>query len=360
MTKKIVFYSLLFLFLSLIFSRSVYAHHRKQVLGDSTNPSATPQIPPTTEGPGLILPDSPLFFLDELKQNARLFFAFSPEDKAKIHTAIAGERLAELRLMLLKNNQEGIATDIRGVSSNLKETADNISQAGLTGRNISQLAKEINASIKRKQEMLDILEKESAGELKALVVSAQSSILESKVKVEDSLPENELENEIRDDLNRQVEKRVHDASESAREMLEDLNELKKEASKSAEKALHRREEALKEAIEKRNEALKKVAEKLLENERKRQDKLLKVQEKVAGEAREAVKKAQEAARKFQKAQEEVNRVQQQSVGGTSGTTVSTGGSSSGSSSSGSSGGGDHGGSSGSEDKSGGGDHGGKD
>jgi len=344
MTKKIAVYPLLFLFLSLIFSKSVYSHHRQQVLGDFTNPSATPQIPPTAEGPGLILPDSPLFFLDELKQNIRLFFAFSPEDKAKIHTAIAGERLAELRFMLLKNNQDGIATDIRGISSNLKKTADDISQAQLTGRNISQLAKEINASIKRKQETLDILETESAGELKALVVNAQSSILESKVKVEDSLSENELKNEIKDDLNRQIEKRVHEASDSARGLFQGLEELKREASESALRSLKKREDALKKAIEEKNEALAKVAEKLLENERKRQDKLLEVHEKIAGEAREAVKKAQEAAAGFQKAQDALERIQQQSVGGNSGT--SGGGSSqssrsSGGGSSGGSSGGDH-------------------
>ncbi len=314
MNKKIAVYSLLLLFLSLIFSRSAYSHHRQQVLGDSTS-FATPQIPPTTEGPGLILPDSPLFFLDELKQNIRLFFAFSPEDKAKIHTAIAGERLAELRLMLLKNNPDAIKTDLNGVSVNLGKAANNIVQAQLTGRNIKDLAKIVNDDIRRKQETLDILEAESDGELKALVVSAQSSILESKVKVEDSLSENELKNEIRDDLNRQIEKRVHEASNSTRELFRDLDELKREASKSASRSLKNRENALKKAIEERNEALAKVEEKLLENERKRQDKLLEVQEKVAGEAREAVGKAQEAAKKFQKTQEEIKKIQQEGVGG---------------------------------------------
>lgn len=318
MVKKITTFSLVFFMLFLAFSNPAYAHHQKRVLGVSTA-SATPQIPPTVEGPGLILPDSPFFFFDQLKQEVRLFFAFSPEAKAKIHAAVAGERLAELRLMLLKNNPDAIKTDLNGVSVNLGKTADNIVAAQLTGRNIKDLAKIINDDIKRKQEVLDILEAESDGELKALVTSVQSSILESKVRVEDSLSEDELENEIRDDLNRQIEKRVDDASESAREMLEDLNELREEASKSAGKALHRREEALKEAIKKRNEALQKVQEKLLENERKRQDKLLEVQEKVAQQAREAIQKAQEAAIKFQKAQDALERIQQQPVGGNSGT-----------------------------------------
>ena len=220
--------------------------------------------------------------------------------------------------MLLKNNPDAIKTDLNGVSVNLGKAADNIVAAQLTGRNIKDLAKIINDDIKRKQEVLDILEAESDGELKALVTSVQSSILESKVRVEDSLSEDELENEIRDDLNRQIEKRVDDASESAREMLEDLNELRKEASKSAGKALHRREEALKEAIKKRNEALQKVQEKLLENERKRQDKLLEVQEKLRS-SKGSNTKAQEAAIKFQKAQDALERIQQQPVGGNLGT-----------------------------------------
>src|SRR3989344_114597 len=259
--------SLALLILIFVTSEPAYARHRR-VLGVSTQ-SAIPQIPPTVEGPGLVLPDSPFFFLDQIKQTTRLFFAFNPEAKAKIHNAVAGERLAELRIMLSRQNKNGIEVALEGISKNLEEASDDLNNAQLSGKNISETAREINNDIKRRQELLDVLESQAEGELRLMVSAAQASIMESKIKVEDGLPDDELENEIRDDLNRQIERRVEDATESALEVEDDLDELEKEASEAARKSLKRREEALKKAIEERNEALKKAQEKLLENDRKR-------------------------------------------------------------------------------------------
>ncbi|MDO8639496.1 MAG: hypothetical protein Q7R53_01090, partial [bacterium] len=58
--KTLVFLALFFVFL-LIIIRPVSADYRSRVLGASTVSGL--EIPPTIEGPGLILPDSPLFFL---------------------------------------------------------------------------------------------------------------------------------------------------------------------------------------------------------------------------------------------------------------------------------------------------------
>src|ERR1035437_4242316 len=49
----------------------VFADHQQDVLGVASAPVLS--IPPTSDGPGLILPDSPLFFLDQIKQEVRLF-----------------------------------------------------------------------------------------------------------------------------------------------------------------------------------------------------------------------------------------------------------------------------------------------
>ena len=149
-------FSLVFSFV-LIFSPSAIASHRAQVLGDATVPSDL-SIPPTGEGPGILLPDSPFFFLDELKQNLRLFLAFNPEVKAKVHAAIAGERLAELQFMLAKNNEDGIRIALLGVSDNLKKAAEDLSRAKLKGKDIKILAKTLNDSIKEKREKLSFLE----------------------------------------------------------------------------------------------------------------------------------------------------------------------------------------------------------
>ncbi|MDO8621367.1 MAG: DUF5667 domain-containing protein [Candidatus Levybacteria bacterium] len=318
------------------------ANHQAQVLGDSTT-SADLSIPPTTEGPGLILPDSPLFFLDQLKQNFRLLLAFTPETRAKIYKDIAGERIAELRFMLAKNNLNAAKVALDGVASNLKNASAQVSQAKLTGRNVDTLAKTINDDIKAKQETLDILENQATGEVKSQVTSAQESLLKAKAEVEDSLQEQELKNEIKSDLIRKAERKVDNASDSARELQRDLDELNKEVGEASKNSLNAREKAIKKAIEEKNEALKKVEEKLLEAEQKKQGKLLEVQGKVSEQAKEAIKKAQEAAIGFRQAVQNVTQIQSGSQGNssqgsnTSGSSNSNSGKSGGESNSGKSG-----------------------
>lgn len=341
--RRIIF-SLFVLFFLLGTTQRVSAYHQKQVLAAETENQKL-LIPPTVEGPGLILPDSPLFFLDQLKQNTRLLFAITPEARAKVRADIAGERLAELRFMLTKNNQKGIQVALDGVSQNLQKAGDELAQAQLTGRDISSLAKSINLAVKEKQKSLDVLEHTAKGELKTRVKATQDALMTAKVKVEDSLPEQEIENEVRDDLNRLAERRVREASESAKEVENELGELRKQASESAQKSLKRREEALKKAIEEKNEGLKKAEERLLEAEKKKQEQFLRVQDKVAEQARKAIEEAQKAARGFQQAQQNVNEIRNRPVGENSGKS-SNDSSKSGSSGSGSSGSGS------SEDKSG--------
>ena len=307
MAKRIFIFPLAFLALILVFPKPVYSYHQAQVLGVSTSP-AIPQIPPTVEGPGLILPDSPLFFLDEIKQQVRLFLAFTPEGKAKVHNAVAGERLAELRFMLVRQNERGIETGLKGVADNLQKASGNLETAQLMGKDVTILAQTINENIKGKQDALDILEDQSIGELHAMVLGAQASILRSKVRVEDSLPRTQIENEIRDDLYRQLAKKVKYASSSSQELVLQIDELRRQASEAAKRSLRNREYALKKAIEKKNDVLKKQYQKLLELERKKQDRLLQVQDRAAQQAQETVKKAQEAAATYKTAQDELNKI----------------------------------------------------
>jgi len=300
--RKIAFFPVAFLSFILVSATPVYAYHQKQVLGVSVS-SEAPQIPPTAEGPGLILPDSPLFFLDKLKQNVRLLFAFTPEGKTRIYNAIAGERLAELRFMLLENNREGIEIAIEGVARNLEKASDHLEAARFRGKDVSELAKTINEDIKRKQDAMDILEEESTGELYAMVLGAQTSILKSKVKVEDNLPKHMIENEIRDNLTRQINKKIKIASSSSQELLYQIEELRREASEASRRSLRNREEALRKAIEKKNEILRKNNQRLFELEKKKQERLLQLQDRALENVREIVKKAQETASNYEQIKE---------------------------------------------------------
>lgn len=319
--RKILPFSLSILIFILVLPTHASAFQHQilnEVLGVSTS-SALPQIPPTVEGPGLILPDSPLFFLDQLKQNVRLLLAFTPEAKAQVHTEIAGERLAELRFMLAKNNARAATVALQGIADNLQSASKDVAAAQFSGKDVKVLAQQINDNIKAKQKTLDLLEKSTTGSLNLEVAQAEESIFESKIQVEDALPDDVLQNEVKEDLARKIEQRVSDASQSAKLLKRDLDELQKEASESAKKSLESRQEALKDAINKSDESLRKVQEKLLESEKKKQEALFEAQEKAAEQAQKALINAQNAATSFQKAQSVVQELQSQPVSNTQST-----------------------------------------
>lgn len=282
------------------------ASYREKVLGAST--STLPQIPSTIEGPGLILPDSPLFFLDQIKQTVRVATAFTPEQKAKVYKDIAGERLAELRFMLAKNNRSATNTALNGVAENLKKAGEQVDQAQLRGANVSSLAKTINDDIKLKQQSLDLLENQAQGEMKGRVTAAQEALMVAKVKIEDALPEQELENEIDYDLRRQIQRRVTVASQSAQETQEELKELTAQTKQTSNESLRRRQEALQKAIEEKNQILQREQEQLLKYEKEKNTELMELETKEAQQVIETVKQAKEAALKYQNVQRSIDQL----------------------------------------------------
>lgn len=294
-TKLVFGLSLLIIILFLL-PVEASAHHRQRVLGVST--SSNLSIAPTIEGPGFILPDSPLFFLDQIKQNLRVLLAFSSYDKAKVYKDIAGERLAELRFMLLKNNQDGIDTALWGSATGLKNAGRELSNARMFGKNVSDLAQAINDDIKIKQQTLDKLEEDAHGEMKAKVKAAQETIFEAKVEVEDALSQDFIESEIQYDLARKVKRYVDEADYSAASLEYDLAELERQASDAAKNSLKNREEVLEKVI-----AGLKKEQKVAGAEIKNQPPTLK--KEAIEQARKAVEQAKEAAEKFKKASEEV-------------------------------------------------------
>lgn len=231
----------------ILFSNQALANHQEDVLGVASEEVLS--IPPTAEGPGLVLPDSPLFFLDLLKQEFRLLLAFTPEQKATIHNAIAGERLAELQIMLAKNNVAGIRVALQGVSDNLKGAAVDLAMAQLTGRNINLLAKEVNDSIKEKQKVLSGLEAKANGEIKAQVTATREALKIAKVQIEENLPADLLMNETIDDLNQEIGDNVNKAKVSATGINRAIEVLTRLASEAAVKNQPARQAALIHAID---------------------------------------------------------------------------------------------------------------
>ena len=300
MIKKTVLVFLILIFFVVFLPRYAYAG---------------PQIPPIAEGPGLILPDSPLFFLDKIKQEVRLLFVFTPQNKAKTYNAIAGERLAELRFMLLRNNKNGIETDLAGIAENLESAANSLAEAQFKGENVELLSENINNDIKRKQDSLDILLSQATGELKTMVLGVQTSVFQSKAKVVSGLPSQQLENETKEDLMKQIETKIKYSFDSSSDVLAKIETLRKQASESSAKAIMTREDEVKAAGIFKNSALIKEKQTRLELEKKRQEKILAAYKKLS----DAAKKAREAAAAYQRAQQELSQLLNQSTSSTTNT-----------------------------------------
>jgi len=298
-----------FLALVLLFSatQSVLARHRNRVLGASTQASEL-NFPSISSGPGLILPDSPFYFVDKLKQQVRLLLAFSPEDKAKLRADIAGERLAELKAELLKNNQKGINIALSELASETQKAATALTDAEQKGKDVSLLSQQINEKIKTERDILKGLEKQADGELKLRIELTQATVKKAKVEVEDSLPQNIMENEIRDSINSELEDKIKDAQDVSQGIKNSLEELSKEASDAAQKSLTRREEALKKAIEEKNAELVKEQKDLLEQEAIKQATLIGITLKAARGALQAAEELEKISNAFYESEKDVEEI----------------------------------------------------
>ena len=290
--------------------KPAFSHHQARVLGDSTSSSQI-VFPPITDGAGFILPDSPLFFLDEIFQEVRMLMAFTPERRAKTRALIAGERLAELRIMFARNNSEAVANTLSKLIDEVNKMSANLSDAASSGKDLSLLAKELNETIKTQRKVLGILESQTDGVLKLQLKVARKALKIAKVEIEDELDEDDLENEIEENVDDEIDEAVEEASGSAKKLEHAIDVLTRLASEAAAKQQTRREEALRHAIEVKNDALRKQQEKLFEEESKKQKRILEAQKKAHEKAREAIERAQEAAEEFKEAQDEIEELKNQ-------------------------------------------------
>ena len=300
---------LLLLLLFFVSTQKIFAdYHYKEVLSAQDQNLS---IPPTIEGPGLFLPNSPLFFLDELKQSVRILFAVSDEEKARVHAAIAGERMAELRYMLAQKDNSAVRVDLTEIADNYKRAADDIEQARMAGHDVSLTAKEINDQLKSRQTVLADLGLSSVGEMRSLINAVSTSLFVSKIRIENGLKQADLENEVRDDLNWKAEMDLREASNSAAELKSSLEDIKTETDSTAQKSLTRREQAVQKAIDEKNEILRTAQQKLLDQEKINNDQTLKLQDSAIEQATQIVEKAKATALQFDqikiKSPEEVSK-----------------------------------------------------
>lgn len=293
--------------LSLTFASTSFARH-SQVLGVSAQEPVS--TIPLSQGPGLLLPNSPFYFIDLWRDNLSLLLAsFDPEAKARLHAKIAAERIVEVKLMLEgKNvNLAGLDTALNNITQNIEGAKLVIKAKKQQGQPVEKLAAEINQIVDNQQQALKIVLKISDDKVKLKIKAVQKAIEEDEVEIEDELPEDELDREIEKELEDEVDDEAGEASGSAARIERLVERLSEEASKSAQKALRRREEALERAIKEQNKERERIEKDLKKTEEEKHKELQKAQQKLVEEARTAAREVRKTTQNLREAQTKSNR-----------------------------------------------------
>lgn len=265
-------------------------------------------FPAVSSGPGFILPDSPVYFVDNFYQKVKLTLAFTPERRAIVRNEIVGERMAELRVMHARGNQKGISVALYELARESRALGMDLKEAELEGRDVTKIAKSINDSLRANRQVLAQAAASSNEELSLKLDSANEGLLIAKVDVENYLNPVDLEDAIDSDLEDEVETAVLGIETEAVSADRKLEKLEKRAQKQAELETKKAEQE--EKIEAQKTTLKELAEKRKEAREKRK-KILEERRKKIQEAREALKKSKEASKKVReakKANEELKKI----------------------------------------------------
>ncbi|HVZ58937.1 MAG TPA: DUF5667 domain-containing protein [Patescibacteria group bacterium] len=216
-------------------SVGVFAYRDTAVLGTTTEVTDA-VFPPVTSGPGHILPDSPLYFLDKLYQDFRLALVFTPANRAQLHMAIAGERMAELRVESARNNQAGVDTALTELEHEVTAASDDVRDAASQGQDVTQLARDIHQAMTDYRNDLVSVEAQvpdTAYEQK--LATASDVIWEARTLTEDALPEGDLKHEMMANAQEELDEAVLGISTATTNLQNKISIYEKVSSGSADK-----------------------------------------------------------------------------------------------------------------------------
>lgn len=187
---------------------------------------------PNNQGPGLLLPDSPFYLLDIVKNNLKVFLvSYDSRQEAKMHLAVAGERIAEVKILLGRSTPNAGAIDaaLGSLVAHANGAAVSIQEARNKGQNVDQLAQELNTVVDNQRESLTILSRVTTPALALKLGSAEVSLEQSDATIENFLPKDLLANERK----RELEKKAADVAAQALQTKQQADAVASEAAKYA-------------------------------------------------------------------------------------------------------------------------------
>src|SRR3989338_4532378 len=103
-----------------------------------------------------LTPESSFYFLDRLGENLRQFFTFNPEAKAKLQIEFAGERIAEIKVIVEEKvvNAKGLAIAESLLQANVAYAAEIVNEEKTAGNDVSNLAKTLNDEFDARDKLL--------------------------------------------------------------------------------------------------------------------------------------------------------------------------------------------------------------
>ncbi|MHB8870992.1 MAG: DUF5667 domain-containing protein [Candidatus Doudnabacteria bacterium] len=147
-----------------------------------------------------LTPSSPFYFLDRFGENIRQFFTFNREAKAKLQIEFAGERIAEIKVMVEKKgvNAKGLAKAESLLKTNVAYAAEIVNQEKTSGKDVSALAKTLNDEFDLRDKLLEQTYKDAKEQLKAQRKEITTKLLTEARRVGDTTQISILEAQLKD------------------------------------------------------------------------------------------------------------------------------------------------------------------
>lgn len=279
------------------------AYHDREVLGESIQLSDT-VFPAITSGPGHILPDSPLYFIDRTYQNFRLALVFTSEAKAKLHADILGERLAELRVVAMRDKKAAITAVLAEIEKEALASATELKDASAQGKDVTQLARTIHQLLADYRGVIVAVKAQVPDTSFEQKLATTADVLwEAKIISEDALPTGDLEAELAANIDEQLEEEVMGIASSAGRLEKRLSAYEKLASRAAEReAKKQQEQANREALQAKQKELIAQRQKAVQDYLKRAEALRKQREQELADLKKTIRDLQEQLRQLRRSQ----------------------------------------------------------
>jgi len=201
----------------------------------------SPQVALPSAG---LTPESSFYFLDRLGENLRQFFTFNPEAKAKLQIEFAGERIAEIKIMVEKKgvNAKVLAIAESLLQANVAYAAEIVSEEKISGKDVSALAKTLNDKFDARDKLLEQTFKDAKAQLKAQRKEIKTNLLAEARRVGDTAQIAVLETQL-NDIDGQIDALGQKKDQLENSLQNEQNKIENEMSENDQKEEQELEEA---------------------------------------------------------------------------------------------------------------------